>query len=159
MDNACEGEKVNTQSSSATWMIPDIFSLFLWFCYAWEMEEESKTNIAHAVWAMNTKSHWAMRVGTPSKRTGMPKNSSFGFQNGRQKKQNKTKTLNTPLSPLPAPPYFWINIWKELSVSSRLISILPQEMLFCFTYGNYGLAMLAKSIHEVWFTVTIPQNY
>ena len=51
MDNACEGEKVNTQSSSATWTIPDTFRLFLWFCYSWEMEEEekSKANIAHTV--------------------------------------------------------------------------------------------------------------
>lgn len=59
MDNACEGEKVNTQSSSATWMIPDTFSLPLYFCYSWEMEEEqeSKANTAYAVWAMNTKSY------------------------------------------------------------------------------------------------------
>lgn len=44
---------------------------------------------------------------------------------------------------------------KELSVRSRLIAFLPQETLFWFTYGNYGLAVLAKSIHEVGFTVTV----
>lgn len=50
---------------------------------------------------------------------------------------------------------FWIDIWKGITCQIQTHSFLPQETILWFTYDNYDIAVLANSIQEVGFTLTV----